>query len=148
MFNSEVFQRELSFKIYCELLFWRYRFKNETILSLAIDCAPWNGSLDLCLLVNSDLDGKSDKYDISSWRWFQFTNPSSGGWAAVQELATQMKDVYSSEKFKQDFFFEICAASLTSDKVNEALKGYSLEENFEFIVTDPDDCYGRNFCSS
>ena len=146
--NLQEFEEELSQKIFIELLHWRGRFENETINVLALDCYPWYEGLELSFLVESDQRGKEDETDIAVWRWFQFTNTSVGGWPAVQGLAKQMGQSYSSKEVEPGLFFEACAKALLSDKVKEGLKSYKLSENFEFLVSDPDDPDAKNYCKS
>jgi len=104
----------------------------HTIGALAIDGHPWHGWALLSVLVDSD---EYRKWDIGSWKY--------------QDLSSDWLSPDSSEslfKLEHETFFNVCAKALCSKAVKAALNDFSLADDFEVYIANPDDPNESNYC--
>ena len=149
-FDTHCFSQELGALIALELTQRHGEFRDFAIRALAIDCHPWNGVLELCLLTDKDKNGITD---MAEWKYFQFTDPQmGGGWVQARPLKKLMQRYWEESvdsglaSETTEVIMRACAVALRSKPVEQALKLFRRSVDFELWLADPDDPT-QNYCS-
>lgn len=155
-FDEDQFAHELAERIYLELNGVKIQLQYDEIRALAIDCHPWFGSLNLCILTGrEDFSVEEDgKWSIADWRYFDFTSTPNENWPYAKDLIQQMKAYYDSSLDEDrascvESIFRACAKALLSPAVSRSLEfyGFKLTSDFEFGVFDHDHPEKGNYCT-
>ncbi len=123
---------------------WAYRMQFETLRAVALDCHPWHSQLWVSILTENEIPRvRETKWEIGDWRWAQ-TEPV--GDALATNLAASYEQLKtSSETDALDPLFLTLANCLVSQEVAEALKRYTVADDFELAVFNPDSPSLRNY---
>src|SRR5688500_11280215 len=65
---------------------------------LAVDCHPWNGTLDLAILTHAEVLSDpllATPNEMAAWKYFHFTSALTP-WKHVDDLALQMQKEYEN----------------------------------------------------
>jgi hypothetical protein len=153
-FDEDEFANELGQRIYIELSRVKLYLKYDEIRALAIDCYPYHGRINLCILTNHEdfseehgdfPEEQCGKWSMAEWRYYDFSSTVDAKWPFAKDLMEQMTKYYESgadgtATFRADKIYRACAKALCSSTVSKALKLYkfNLASDFEFGVFDPD----------
>ncbi len=153
-FDRNSFSKELTSIIADELKKSAESFKDECIRALAIDCYPWNRSLELCFLTAAEDSTEKlyGKWSMGDWKYYSFTKKDDTPWPAAQKLRKELGDYYEEMSTEDrgeeatDIIIRGCARALLREEIKDALKIYTLTKDFEVYVNDPDDPEEKNYC--
>ena len=116
---------------------WAYRLQFESLRAVAIDSHPWHGSLWVALLTENEVQlVKDNKWAIGDWRWAQ-TEKVGPSLENMIKRSYEGDSALSKQESDERFFLDL-AAGLTSREVKKALEVYTLSDDFEFGVFNPD----------
>lgn len=155
-FDEDQFAHELAERIYLELNGVKLQLRYDEIRALTIDCFPWFGSLNLCILTAREdfSEEQCGKWSTSDWRYQDFSSTPSENWPYARDLIQQMKAYYDGGAEDQranraDTIFRACAKALLSPAVSRALEffEFNLARDFEFGVFDHNHPEKGNYCS-
>lgn len=124
--------------------------RDTSVVVLAIDCFPWNGSIGLSILTSKESNADPaimDSAESAAWRHFNFTEHLAA-WKPANDLGQQMADAYYSDQDASrgaiaDEFFQACAIAAASREVGLAIESFKRDSRFRISVSHPDD--GREF---
>jgi hypothetical protein len=120
------------------------------LVSLAVECHPWNGALGLSLL--TDAEAKSDPLlmnpaEMAAWRHYLVSDRLEC-WCPAVALAREMQTAYEATNdhaVVAGTFFSACALAMTKPAVVEAIERLERAPNFRISVAHPDS--GEEFYS-
>jgi hypothetical protein len=122
----------------------RYRapeFERHRLGAVAVEPHPWHKGMCLSVLIETD---KSRKWEMGDWEYQDLA--ALGGTPLIEQAYEDLQDPSKRGSCAYLPFFRCCAQALCHQAVQESLKHYALEPDFELFVADPDDPNEVNFC--
>ena len=149
---EQIFEDDLRAALWLALQHYSGLLSGDTVRAVALECVPWHGRVMLHVLTDREAfdEGEQGKWAMASWRCSALTETPYGTWKGFEDLgrtASAIYDVAEEPRSAVEALCSRCVAALTSPQIRALLDGsYTLAEDFEFGVFEPDDPGQRNHC--
>lgn len=149
---EQLFEAELRTALWIALQHYVGLLSGEVLRAVALECVPWHGRVLVHVLTGREVfdEAQTGKWDMASWRCSALTETPYGTWRGFEELGRRAQAIYEAAEEPRSAVEALCSrcvAALTSPQVRALLdESYTLADDFEFGVFEPDDPDQRNHC--
>ncbi len=124
--------------------------QGEKLLILDVGCFPWNDSLELSFLSESDpiLLLESAETEIAAWKYFDIVSLLELAWPEGEAAAKVLGEIYREDTSNyQKLILLMLGRALNAKLVRESIESLSCAGAFRVQVLDPDLVESPNYAS-
>lgn len=120
------------------------QFSGREIERLDFGVFPWQGTIEVSLLLTGD---QCDPSDVAAWPNYNVSGIAEGRWPEAVTPCKGMQRLWESDKKSTKTFFSAVAEVIAADSVASLVRQFSRSQNFKTTLYDPDNKRSVNFCA-